>query len=195
VLVLTSEAPWRQAIKEILSQRQRQVITREGLKPSAVLVLIYEKMGEHYIVLTKRTQDVEHHKGQMSFPGGAYDEGDGDLKTTALREAFEEIGVRGEDVEILGNLDDRATITSSFVITPFVGAIPYPYRFRVNRKEVEELIEAPAAVLLNPDRPSSQTRGSEGKLQPQGYYYHFGDYNITGITALILKQFLELVFG
>lgn len=190
--MLTSEAPWRQAIREILSQRQRQAITREGLKPSAVLVLIYEKMGEHYIVLTKRTQDVEHHKGQMSFPGGAYDEGDGDLKTTALREAFEEIGVRGEDVEILGNLDDQATMTSNFVITPFVGAIPCPYRFRVNRKEVEELIEAPVATLLNPDcfRP----HGSRGKPHPHGYY-RCGEYNITGITALILKQFLELVFG
>jgi len=190
---LTGEAPWRKEIGEILSQRQRQVITREGLKPSAVLVLIYEKMGEFYIVLTKRTHDVEHHKGQMSFPGGAYDKGDGDLKATALREAFEEIGVRAEDVEILGNLDDQATLTSNFAITPFVGAIPYPYGFRVNRKEVEELIEAPVAVLLNPDcfRP----QGSKGRPHPQGYYYHCRDYNITGITAMILRQFLELVFG
>jgi len=191
---LTSEVPWRQGIKEILSQRQRQVITTEGLKPSAVLVPIYEKVGEYYVVLTKRTQDVEHHKGQVSFPGGAYDEGDGDLKTTALREAFEEIGVRGEDVEILGNLDDQATITSNFAITPFVGAIPYPYGFRVNRKEVEELIEAPVAVLLNRDCSSSQPRDSKGKPHPQGYY-HFRDYNITGITALILEQFLELAFA
>ena len=190
--MLTSEAPWRQGIKELLSQRQRQAITAEGLKPSAVLVLIYEKMGEYYIVLTKRTQDVEHHKGQMSFPGGAYDERDGDLETTALREAFEEIGVRGEDVEILGNLDDQATLTSNFVITPYVGAIPYPYGFRVNRREVEELIEAPVAMLLNPDcfRP----QGSKGRLHPHGYY-QCGEYNITGITAMILKQFLELAFG
>ncbi|TET15308.1 MAG: CoA pyrophosphatase [Dehalococcoidia bacterium] len=189
---MTSEAPWRQGIKELLSRRQRQVITAEGLKPSAVLVLIYEKMGEYYMVLTKRTQDVEHHKGQMSFPGGAYDERDSDLETTALREAFEEIGVRGEDVEILGNLDDQATLTSNFVITPYVGAIPYPYEFRVNRREVEELIEAPVAVLLNPDcfRP----QGSKGRFHPHGYY-RCGEYNITGITAIILKQFLELVFG
>jgi len=191
---LTNEVPWRKEIGEILSQRQRQVITREGLKPSAVLVLIYEKMGEFYIVLTKRTHDVEHHKGQMSFPGGAYDKGDGDLKATALRETFEEIGVRAEDVEILGNLDDQATLTSNFAITPFVGAIPYPYRFRVNRREVEELIEAPVAVLLKPDCFSSQPPGSEGRPQPQGYYYYCRDYNITGITAMILKQFLELAF-
>ena len=192
--MLNSEAPWKQRIKEILSQMRRQVITRAGLKPSAVLVLICEKMGEYYIVFTRRTQDVEHHKGQMSFPGGAYDEGDSDLKTTALREAFEEIGVRAEDVEILGNLDDQATMTSNFVITPFVGAIPYPYGFRVNREEVEELIEAPVSVLLNPDCFSPQTPGPDGELYPHGYY-HCRDYNITGITAIILKQFLELVFG
>jgi len=190
--VLTSEAPWKQGIKELLSQRQRRVITAEGLKPSAVLVLIYEKMGEHYIVLTKRTEDVEHHKGQMSFPGGAYDEQDGDLETTALREAFEEIGVRADDVEILGNLDDQATLTSNFAITPYVGAIPYPYEFRVNRTEVAELIEAPVAVLLNPDcfRP----QGYKDRLHAHGYY-QCGEYNITGITAIILRQFLELVFG
>ena len=69
------------------------------------------------------------------------------------------------------------------------------YGFRVNRREVEELIEAPVAVLLNPDCFSSQTRGSEGRPYPQAYYYHFRDYDITGITAIILKQFLELVFG
>jgi len=190
--VLTSEAPWKRGIKELLSQRQRRVITAEGLKPSAVLVLIYEKMGEYYIVLTKRTEDVEHHKGQMSFPGGAYDEQDGDLETTALREAFEEIGVRADDVEILGNLDDQATLTSNFAITPYVGTIPYPYEFRVNRTEVAELIEAPVAVLLNPD--CFKPQGSEGKLHSHGYY-QCGEYNITGITAIILRQFLELVFG
>jgi 8-oxo-dGTP pyrophosphatase MutT (NUDIX family) len=184
---------WKQEIKQILSSRQRQVVRREGYRPSAVLVPIYEKDGGHYIVLTKRTQDLMHHKGQISFPGGGYDKADGDLAATALREAFEEIGIRPEDVEILGILDDQATLTSKFIITPFVGAIPYPYRFKVNRKEVEELIEAPVAALLRPSSYESETRDEEGRNHPWGNY-RYGKHRITGITARILKQLLDLVF-
>ena len=128
-----------------------------------MLIPIYENKNGYYIVLTKRTQDVMYHKGQISFPGGAYDKDDGDLTATALREAFEEIGVRTEDVEILGNLDDQSTYTSRFVITPFVGAIPYPYKFKVSRKEVEELIEVPVSALLKPGCFSPETQDEEGK--------------------------------
>ena len=192
--MLTRGAPWRQKIREVLSQRQRKVVTRAGFRPAAVLVPVYEKMGEHYIVLTKRTRRVQYHKGQVSFPGGAHDEEDSDLETTALREAFEEIGVRAEDVKILGNLDDQVTLTSRFIITPFVGAIPYPYEFKVNRKEVEDLIEVPVTALLDPACFSTQTPDSEGKLHPWSYYCH-GNHEITGITAIILRQFLELGFS
>ena len=172
---------------------QRQVVIGGSFRPSAVLVPIYEKDGEYYIVLTKRTQNLMHHKGQISFPGGAYDKEDSDLAATALREAFEEIGVRADDVEILGNLDDQSTYTSKFIITPFVGAIPYPYKFKVSGREVEELIEAPVSVLLDPSAYSPETRDDEGKSYPWGNYC-YGKHRITGITARILKQLLDLVF-
>jgi len=184
---------WKQKAKEALASRQRQVITKEGHRPSAVLIPIYENKNEHYIVLTKRTQSVMYHKGQISFPGGAYDKEDGDLTATALREAFEEIGVRAEDVEILGSLDDQATYTSKFVITPFVGAIHYPYKFKVSRKEVEELIEAPLSALLKPGRYSPETQDEEGRSYPWGHYI-YGNHKITGITARILKQLLDSAF-
>jgi 8-oxo-dGTP pyrophosphatase MutT (NUDIX family) len=134
-----------------------------------------------------------YHKGQISFPGGAYDMDDGDLTTTARREAFEEIGVRAGDVEILGSLDDESTYTSKFVITPFVGAIPYPYKFKVSRREVEELIEVPVSALLKPGRFSPETQDEEGKSHPWGHYV-YGNHKITGITARILKQLLDSVF-
>ena len=185
---------WRQRIKEILAQRERIIVTREDLKPSAVLVPVYKKDGEYYIVLTRRSEDVLYHKGQISFPGGAFEKGDSDLCATALRETFEETGIRGEDVEVLGSLDDRATLTSNFAITPFVGAIPYLYKFNVNRREVEELIEAPVTSLLDPANFSPETPDTNGKLHPWGYY-RYGTHNITGITARILKQLLDLVFS
>jgi 8-oxo-dGTP pyrophosphatase MutT (NUDIX family) len=192
VFVLSGEAFWVQRIKEILSDRQRKTISRGSLIPSAVLVPVYENGGECHIVLTRRSDDVVHHKGQVSFPGGAYDNDDGDLSNTALRETFEEIGVCMEDVEILGKLDDQST-SSGFAITPFVGAIPYPYEFTINRREVDALIEAPVSALLNPANFSPQTPDYGGRLHPWAYYRYEG-YQITGITALILQQYLELAF-
>ena len=188
-----NNVPWRERIRILLSQRQRQIISREGFKPSAVLVPIYEMNGDWHIVLTKRSEDVEYHKGQVSFPGGAYDREDDNLETTALREAFEETGIHPEDVEILGMLDDQATLSSNFIITPFVGAIPYPYEFIVNRKEVEELVEASVSSLMAPASYSPQTPDSNGKLHDWGQY-HYGRHNVTGITARILKQLLDLVY-
>ncbi|HUV52394.1 MAG TPA: CoA pyrophosphatase, partial [Dehalococcoidia bacterium] len=90
---MITRADWRQKIREILSSRQRQVIFKEGYRKSAVLIPIYENKGDQHFVLTKRAQGVMYHKGQISFPGGAYDKEDGELRATALREAFEEIGV------------------------------------------------------------------------------------------------------
>lgn len=188
------KVPWTARIRQILAHRERAAISREWLRPSAVLVPVYEKSGEYFIVLTKRSEDLEHHKGQISFPGGAYEEGDGDLETTALREAYEEIGVRPEDVEVLGKLDDQATLSSYFNITPFVGAIPNSCTFTVNTREVVDLIEAPVAELLRPGAFEPETRDPDGDIHPWGQY-HYGRHQITGITARILKQLLDLAFA
>ena len=190
--LLAEGIDWKQEVKKTLASRQRRVVTKEGYRSSAVLIPIYENRNEHYIVLTKRTQGVMYHKGQISFPGGAQDIEDDDLTATALREAFEEIGVRPDHVEILGSLDDQSTYTSKFIITPFVGAIPYPYKFKVSRKEVEELIEAPLSALLKPGCFSPETQDEEGRTYPWGHYI-YGNHRITGITARILKQLLDTV--
>ena len=99
-----------------------------------------------------------HHKGQISFPGGACEPEDTGLLATALRETEEEIGVPLETVEVLGALDDFPTITS-FVVTPFVGVIPYPFAYVLNEDEVDSVIEVPISFLLDPDNP---TCGKEG---------------------------------
>ena len=120
-----------------------------------------------------------------------FDEEDGDLRRTALREAFEEIGLKEDKVHILGVLDDIVTITE-FIVTPFVGVFPYPYRFELSPIEIAELIEVPFASLLDPDRFGEKEIIQIGrKRMVQAYQYKH--HNIWGATARILRQFLDLI--
>ena len=122
-------AVMEQRLRQALSERQKRHITDASRVLSAVLLPVYQKQGQYHILFTQRTDNVRDHKGQISFPGGAYEEEDGTLINTALREASEEIGLSPGDVEVLGELDDMATIGSGYIISPFVGAIPWPYQF------------------------------------------------------------------
>lgn len=178
----------KEKLKQTLSQRQVQQVLKPGLLKSAVLVPISYKEGEHYIIFTKRTQIVKHHKGEMSFPGGIYEETDGTLVNTALRESFEEIGLSPADVEILGKLDDTVTRTTNFVVSPFVALIPATYNFRLNAKEAEQLVTVPIMALLDESCLHESPSGSKYF----GYDYHYRGTVITGATARILRQFLEI---
>ena len=158
-----------------------------------MLVPLREWDGACHLVLTKRSDDLEYHKGQVSFPGGAWEETDSDLAATAVREAFEEIGVRSADIEVLGALDDQLTISSKFVVTPYVAALSNPVEFRLNHREVQELLEVPVKALLDPASYSPETEDDDGVLQPWGHYQYM-NHQITGATAIILRQLLDLVF-
>ena len=135
-------------IRAALAGRRRLEIAERAGYPAAVTLLLYEDGGEYHVILTARTSKVEHHKNEVSFPGGARDPGDLDALATALRETDEEIGVRPEDVEVLGALDDLVTV-SKFRVTPFVGVIPFPYEFRPNPHEVAEILQVPVSHLLD----------------------------------------------
>jgi len=157
-----------------------------------VLIPLLVKENEWHVLVTQRTQAVEHHKGQISFPGGACEPEDTGLLATALRETHEEIGIPSEMVEILGTLDDFATITS-FVVTPFVGIIPHPYAYDINQQEVAQVIEVPLSFLCNPDHLRTERREYDGH-QHDVLFWDYGPHAIWGATARMLKSFLELVF-
>jgi len=191
---LCSQESTKERIRQALFRRDKKVCDPRDLTPAAVLIPIYERAGQCHLLFTKRTEMVNHHKGQISFPGGVMQVEDESLRDTALRESWEEIGLDPNDVEILGELDDTATYTTRFIISPFVGAIPYPYEFQTNPEEVEELISVPLDVLLDKSNFREEIESIDGTLVPQ-YYYHYGERVIWGATARILKQFLEGVFG
>jgi len=181
----------KQRLRQALSRRQKQRIVDASRVSSAVLLPVYYKEGQYYVLFTKRTETVKNHKGQISFPGGAYQEGDRSLVNTALRECAEEIGLAADKVEVLGELDDVATTTSSYIISPFVALIPWPYQFKVNGEEAEEIIEVPISALLDRGCLRQETDIIDGEAVTS-YFYHYQGRVIWGATARILNQFLDI---
>lgn len=180
-------------IRRFLSSRNRHRIDDTSLRRAAVLILLYAKDGILHVLLTKRTSTVEHHKGQISFPGGSADEGDGSLIETALRETAEEIGLETSDVEILGLYHDQWTPTG-FSITPVVGYLPSLPPLRLNHHEVEEIIEIPVSFFLD------ATNGEVRRIEREGktidvHFYRYKGHEVWGATAAILRSFLAEISG
>lgn len=178
-------------IRNTLANRQRVTAAAEGLMPAAVMLLLYPKDSEFCVLLNKRSMTVEHHKGEMSFPGGARDPEDSDYEDTALRETEEEMGIGRDDITILGRLDDNVT-RSNFLVKVFVGTIPYPYEFNPSSHEIAEVVEIPIGVLRNPATLRWDSRIENGEriaVRSYGYQQHL----VYGATAKILDQFLDII--
>jgi 8-oxo-dGTP pyrophosphatase MutT (NUDIX family) len=182
----------KEELERILAQREKSYINDTSRVPSAVMIPLYQKQEQYYIVFIKRTETVKDHKGQISFPGGMRDADDRTLLHTAVRESREEIGLRQKDIEVIGELDDELTTTSNYIVTPFVAMIPWPYRFRKNEDEVAEIMQAPIAALLEKDKLSEGSEILNG--QPiKSYTYNYEGKVIWGATARILKKLLDII--
>lgn len=168
------------------------LIAGETLARAAVLVPLYENGDDTHVLFTRRSELVEHHKGQISFPGGAFDATDPDLRFTATRETWEEIGVTMDHVEVIGQLDEMITV-SNFLVRPFVGRItePGPYPFVHSEIEVAEILEVPLAHLRDEANVVAELRTYQGR-EIMAYSYRWREHLIWGATARILKQFLDL---
>lgn len=181
-----------QRLKEALSRREKTRIVDSSRIASAVLIPLYRKNGEYHVLFTQRTDSVRDHKGQISFPGGAYEEQDGTLLNTALRESAEEIGLDTDTVELLGELDDITTMGTNYIISPFVATIPWPFSLKLFPTEVKEIIEVPLAILLDKDYRGKTNQYINGQTTATDSYIYQGKV-IWGATARILKQFLEII--
>jgi len=165
----------------------------EGQVPAAVLVPLYVAAGGLWVLLTRRSGALPHHAGQYSFPGGVREDGDADEVATALRETHEELGIDPSVVVPLGRLDDVCT-PSGFLISPNVGALPYPLAFRPHEGEVEAVVPVPFTYLANPEAVEGQeiVIGGVKVLSP---VYHYRSHRIWGATARIVADLVGRLTG
>lgn len=177
----------------------RPHLTREQIQANhprvgGVMLLLYEKSGEFYIVFTQRKAYAGVHGGQMSFPGGKKEEDDHNIIETALRETHEEIGVPAKDIEVIGQLSQLYIPPSNFLVYPVVGYTRQLNRFTPEEEEVEKIVEIPVAFFMDNSHINMQT---EIKLYTgtvvQVPAYVYGQHIIWGATAIILSEFTEIL--
>lgn len=153
--------------------------------------MLFEREGEPWLVFTKRTQHVQHHKGEISFPGGARDEDDADIERTAVRETVEELGVDPSSIRIVGRLDELPTFVTGYNVTPFVAVVPEQHSYRPSDVEIEEIIELPVDELARVGRKDVIVRRGfpieTNVFETRGHF-------IWGFTGAVLRQFLDEVW-
>lgn len=166
----------------------------EGPTPrlGAVLALLYPKWGELHLALTRRCANLKYHGGQVSLPGGAQEDGDASLWETALREAAEEVGIAGDQVTYLGALTPVPVPASGYIVHSFAAYAGQRPAFRLQTDEVEELIELPLSVLLDPRAKAIEEWQLADRVAQVPFYRH-GERAIWGATAMILSELEALL--
>ncbi|HAP35384.1 MAG TPA: CoA pyrophosphatase [Bacteroidetes bacterium] len=178
-------------IQQKLSCSTYAPLSHTEMRQACVMVPIVMKDDQLHLLLTKRTEIVEHHKGQISFPGGMVDEDDESSNATALREVAEEIGIPSSAITILGRLDD-IHIPSGFVVTPIVGYIDSLSALKTSPDEVAEVILIPLEKFFDLSLRRTEMRELKG-VERQVYLYDVWKEPVWGATAFIIKQFVDII--
>ena len=160
---------------------------------AAVMLLVHPLAGSDEILFQVRTQRVRFHKGEISFPGGGIDPGDPSALAAALRETHEEVGVDPAHIEVLGALDQIATRSSNYLVTPFVGVVTAetPYPFALANREVAELLAIPIEHLRSDAAVRWSVSDLDGGTAEREFF--FGEHRIWGATARLLGGYFDLL--
>lgn len=179
--MITDPRPGHQVYQEV----------RDSSVTAGVLVLLYPQQGRLHLVLTRRTESLDHHQAQISFPGGRQEPGETSIQT-ALREAGEELGIRPEDVRILGHLTPLYIPPSNYCIYPVVAFAEDRPQFLPSPEEVAEVIEVPLNHLVDPQT----VRREVWSLQNQDHevpFYLYEGHKIWGATAMVLAELVTIL--
>jgi len=179
-------------IQQILRSKRPAQIADPHLTPSAVMVPLIPRAEGWCALLTKRSHQVSAHKGEISFPGGVIEEGESALGA-ALREVEEEVGIKSENLRLLGELDEILTMTG-FRIRPFVACLDWPVKIIANQSEIEEIYILALEKFLDPARLKIQTWKKNEQDYPV-YFFQLPECTVWGATAKIVKNFIERLTG
>ncbi len=184
----------RAHLRKCLIKQQPRIHTEWEARPAAVLLPLYQDRDIWHLLFTRRTEYVESHRGQVSFPGGVIDAEDENPTQAALREMQEEVGIRPDDVEVLGMLDPLLT-TTQYAIIPIVGTFPWPYELHLNRDEVAGTFGVSLEWLADRDNLEVRQRDypiSGGSI-PVYYFKPYQGEIIWGATARLTLNLLSLL--
>lgn len=177
------------ALRERLEMFRRSQIFIDGFSRAAVLVPLLQVHENVEVLLTRRTDEVDTHKGQISFPGGMIEASDPSPEHAALREAEEELGLAPSAVTTIGLLDDHATPTG-FVITPVVGLLHGIPPLAPNPREVAEVLRLPLAFFADRTKVRREQREFRGQMHDV-WFYDTGTHVIWGATAAMIRSLLQ----
>jgi 8-oxo-dGTP pyrophosphatase MutT (NUDIX family) len=182
-----------QLIAQKLAQQSIRKLSDKTQTPAAVLLAITDNADNPQVILTRRSQHLSTHKGQVAFPGGKAESFDKDPEATAVREAHEEIGLDPVSVQVVGQMG-QVLSRQGFVVTPIVGVVPENQVASLvpNLDELDRIFTVPISFLVNNRPVMDEISISEGVQQVPSFYYE--DYRIWGMTAFILAEFVNLVY-
>jgi 8-oxo-dGTP pyrophosphatase MutT (NUDIX family) len=181
-------------LEQALAQQQPIAHPEWQAQPAAILIPLYRERDIWHLLFTRRTDIVDSHKGQVSFPGGLIEPQDQTPVLAALREAEEELSLRRQDVRVLGAMDTHLTVTN-FAISPVVGIIPWPYPLQINEAEVALAFGVPLTWLADPANIQAEHQITHRSGTDLTVYY-FKPYNgevIWGATARITLDFIHIL--
>ncbi len=183
--------PLASQIASQMASRRPHTLDGNHSGRAAVLMPIWKHQETLFFLLTRRTERVETHKGQISFPGGMRDSEEEPLIQTALRETEEEIGLPESQIRVLGQFDEYLSATD-LIVTPFVGWVTPPLELNPNPEEVGEILEVPWSLFRDPRVLRTETLRRLGR-DIQVYHYDFRGHDVWGLTARIIRDFLQLI--
>ncbi len=175
-----------------LNPEFQEALAGSTLRDAAVLIGLHQHENEVQVILTQRTEQMRKHAGQVAFPGGAIDDDDPTHHHAALREAEEEIGLRPDDVEVIGQLPDYLT-GSGFRIKPVLGLVAANVALTINPDEVAAVFDVPLAFLMDPSNHQRQSRVWQG-IERHYYVIQYEDRMIWGVTAGIIRMLYERLY-